>query len=67
MHCAKLAKHTKGNYTPTRTTFSSIEAPQILSCDERIPAVCVAVAVNVALTGAARSWTLQHILMHGQN
>lgn len=32
-----------------------------------VPAVCVAVAVNMALAGAARSWTLQHILMHGQN
>lgn len=32
-----------------------------------LPAVCVAVTVDVALAGAARSWTLQHIFMHGQN
>lgn len=32
-----------------------------------IPAVCVAVAVDMALTGAARSRTLQHVFMHGQN
>lgn len=32
-----------------------------------IPAVCVAVAVDVTLTGAAGGRTLQHVLMHGQN
>lgn len=32
-----------------------------------IPAMCVTVAVNMALTGTAGGWTLQHILMHGQN
>lgn len=31
------------------------------------PAVCVAVAVDVALAGAAGGRTLQDVLMHGQD
>lgn len=31
------------------------------------PAVCVAVTVDMALACAARGWTLQDVLMHGQN
>lgn len=33
----------------------------------QVPAVCVAVTVDVALAGAAGSWTLENIFMHGQN
>lgn len=35
------------------------------NCD--VPAVCVAVAVDVALAGAAGSRTLENIFVHGEN
>lgn len=37
------------------------------SLEEEVPAVCVAVTVDVALAGAARSRTLEDVFMHGQN
>lgn len=68
-------RRTKGNVDPVydtqvqeiHTLKHKYRSTQVLYCDVWIPAVCVTVAVNMALASAARSWTLQHILMHGQN
>lgn len=37
------------------------------SKDAPVPPVCVPIAVNMALSCAARGRTLEYILMHGQN
>lgn len=67
--CIRCPAHTHNGNTHTcaQHFILTVRSTHILHGCAWVPAMCVTVAVHVALTSAARSRTFQHILMHGQN